>query len=122
MAVVDRKGGWKPTEGTPNHFEKMLEGPCPNHAFPTKHPYKECGLMRKYLTGGLNKGEQGKEPAPRTDDVKEKDNTFPTPNGALMIFGGSAAYDSKRRQKVAHPRSIRPNRPRQPSSDGQNPP
>ena len=23
------------------------------------------------------------------------------PNGALMIFGGSAAYDSKRRQKVA---------------------
>ena len=57
--------------------------------------------MRKYLTGGLNKGEQGKEPAPRTDDVEDKDDTFPTPNGALMIFGGSAAYDSKRRQKVA---------------------
>ena len=56
--------------------------------------------MQKYLTGGLNKGEQGKEPAPRTDDVEEKDDTFLTPNGALMIFGGSAAYDSKRRQKV----------------------
>ena len=101
MAPADHKGGWKPAEGAPNHFEKMLEGPCPNHAFPAKHLYKDCGLMRKYLSGGLNKGEQGKEPTPRTDDIKEKDDTFPTPNGALMIFGGSAAYDSKRRQKVA---------------------
>ena len=57
--------------------------------------------MRKYLSGGLNKGEQGKEPAPSIDDTKEKDDAFPTPNGALMIFGGSLAYDSKRRQKVA---------------------
>ena len=53
--------------------------------------------MRKYLSGSLNKGERGKEPAPSTDDVEEKDDTFPTPNGTLMIFGGSAAYDSKRR-------------------------
>ena len=26
MASTDRKGGRKPTEGTPNHFKKMLEG------------------------------------------------------------------------------------------------
>ena len=57
--------------------------------------------MRKYLSGGLNKGEQGKEPVPTTDDAEEKDDAFPTPNGALMIFKGSTAYDSKRRQKVA---------------------
>ena len=37
VAAADRKGGRRPTEGTPNHFEKMLEGPCPNHAFPVKH-------------------------------------------------------------------------------------
>ena len=100
MAATDHKGGQKPTEGTPNHFEKMLEGPCPNHAFLAKHLYKDCSLMRKYLFEGLNKEEQGKEPAP-TDDAEEKDDAFPTPNDALMIFGGSAAYDSKRRQKVA---------------------
>ena len=88
-------------EGTPNHFEKMLEGLCPNHAFSAKHLYKDCGLMRKYLSGGLNKGEQGKEPAPTTDDAKEKDDAFPTPNGALMIFGGSTTYDSKRHQNIA---------------------
>ena len=42
--------------------------------------------MHKYLSG---------------DDAEEKDDTFPTPNGTLMIFGGSTTYDSKRRQKVA---------------------
>ena len=97
VSTADRKGSRKPAEGTPNHFEKMLEGPCPNHAFPAKHLYKECGLMRKYLAEGLNKGEQGKEPVPTTNDTEEKDDTFPMPNGILMIFGGSVAYDSKRR-------------------------
>ena len=56
--------------------------------------------MWKFLSGGSNKGEQGKDPAPTTDDVEDKDDGFPTPDGCLMIFGGSAAYDSKRRQKV----------------------
>jgi hypothetical protein len=54
----------------------------------------------KFLFGSSNKGEQGKEPAPTTNDTKEKDDGFPTPDDYLMIFGGSVAYDSKRRQKV----------------------
>ena len=37
VVAAEHKGGWKPTEGTPNHFEKLLEGPCLNHAFPIKH-------------------------------------------------------------------------------------
>ena len=85
-SLLTAKVAGKPTEGTPNHFEKMLEGPCPNHAFPAKHLYKDYGL--KYLAGGLNKGEQGKEPVPTTDDAEEKDDAFPTLNGALMIFKG----------------------------------
>ena len=56
--------------------------------------------MQKFLSGSSNKGEQGKEPAPTADDAEEKDDGFPTPDGCLMIFGGSVAYDSKRRQKV----------------------
>ena len=51
--------------------------------------------MRKYLSGGLNKGEQGKDPSPTIDDAEEKDDAFLMLNGALMIFGGSTAYDSK---------------------------
>ena len=101
MATTDRKGGQKPTDGTPNHFEKMLQGPCPNHAFPVKHLLKDCGLMRRFLSRGSNKGEQGKDPLATMDDAEEKDDNFPTPNGYLMIFRGSVAYDSKCRQKVA---------------------
>ena len=56
--------------------------------------------MRRFLSRGSNKGEQGKDPPPTVDDAKEKDDGFPTPNNCLMIFGGSVAYGSKRRQKV----------------------
>ena len=73
----------------------------PKPRFPGQAPIQGMWPHAQILVWGLNKGEQGKEPAPGTDDVEEKDDTFPTSNGALMIFGGSAAYDSKRRQKVA---------------------
>ena len=53
--------------------------------------------MRRFLSGGSNKGEHGKDPDPTMDDTKGKDGGFLTPDGCLMIFGGSAAYDSKRR-------------------------
>ena len=39
--------------------------------------------MKRFLSGGSNKGEQRKEPKPTVDN--------------LMIFEGSAAYDSKHR-------------------------
>ena len=70
VAATDCKGGWKPTEGAPNHFEKMLEGPCPNHALPIKHLLKDCSLMRRFLSEGSNKGEQGKEPTPNVDNAR----------------------------------------------------
>ena len=59
MATADHKGGWKPTEGTPDHFEKLLEGPCPNHSLPIKHLYKDCGLMKRFMSRGFNRGEHG---------------------------------------------------------------
>ena len=44
IAAANRKGGQKLTEGALNPFEKMLEGPCPNHTFPVKHLLKDCSL------------------------------------------------------------------------------
>jgi hypothetical protein len=49
VAAADRKGGRAAVGETPDHFEKMLEKPCPNHAFPIKHLCKDCDLMKKYL-------------------------------------------------------------------------
>ena len=63
MTAADRRGGQKPAEGTPNHFKKMLEGPYPNHAFPIKHLYKYCALMKWFLSGGSNKGSIGRSPS-----------------------------------------------------------
>ena len=57
--------------------------------------------MHKFLSGSSNKGEQGKDPPPAIGDTEEKDDSYPMPNGALMIFGGSTANDSKCHQKVA---------------------
>ena len=65
--------------------------------FPVKHLLKDYSLMQWFLSGGSNKGEHGKDPAPTMDDAEEKDDNFPTPDGCLVIFGGSAAYDSKHR-------------------------
>ena len=83
-------------EGTPNHFKKLLEGSCPNHAFPIEYLLKDCSLMQKFLSRSSNKGEQGKDPALAMDDAKEKDDGFLTSIDCLIIFGGSMTYDSKR--------------------------
>ena len=56
VANADRTGGQKPTEGAPSHFEKLLEGPCLNHAFPVKHLYKDCVLLKRLLSKISNKG------------------------------------------------------------------
>ena len=61
--TADHKGGQKPTEGTSDHFEKLLEGPCPNHAFSVKHLYKDGVLMKRFLSGGSNKGSIGRTPS-----------------------------------------------------------
>ena len=50
MATIDRKRGRKPTECTPDHFEKLLEGSCLNHVFSIKHLYKDYVLMKRFLS------------------------------------------------------------------------
>ena len=57
--------------------------------------------MKRFVSRGSNKGEHGKDLDPSMDDAEEKDGGFLMPYGYLMIFGGSSAYDSKHRQKVA---------------------
>jgi hypothetical protein len=52
----------------------MLEGPCPNHAYPVKHAYKDCRLMKKFLAGGSKMGDGKKKPDPPGDDTEGKDD------------------------------------------------
>ena len=57
--------------------------------------------MKWFLSRGSNKGEHRKEPKPAVDNAEGKDDGFLMLGGCLMIFEGSAAYDSNRRQKLA---------------------
>jgi hypothetical protein len=91
-----------PTEGTPDHFKKMLEGSCSNHAFSTKHLYKECSLMKRFLSGDSKMDQKKKSDPTAEDDAKRKEDAFLETIGCLMIFGGTTAYDSKPRQKLTH--------------------
>ena len=88
VAAIKLKVGRSPAEGTPDHFDKLLEGPCPNHAFPIKHKYKDWSLMKRFFTGGSKKWEQKKKPEAEANDAREKDNDFLSSDGCLMIFGG----------------------------------
>ena len=72
----------------PRAFQSLTQV---NHAF-----FVPFGFYHHIIDVDLN------NPADQLmDDAEEKDNSFLTPNDCLMIFRGSAAYDSKRRQKVA---------------------
>ena len=89
-----------PTEGALDHFEELLEGLCLNHAFPVKHLYKGCTLMKRFLSSGYKKEDQRKKPEPMADDTEGNDGGFLMLDSSLMIFDGAAAYDSKRCQKL----------------------
>ena len=48
VSVADRMGK-QPQQGQPNHFDKLMESPCTNHAYPVKHLYKDCELLKCFL-------------------------------------------------------------------------
>jgi hypothetical protein len=101
MAAAEHKGKKASIEGTLDHFEKMLEGPCPNHTYPIKHAYKDCGLMKNFLDRGSKQKDGKKKPKPPEDTAEEKEDTFPQEIGCLMIFDGPMVYDSKCWHKLA---------------------
>ena len=56
--------------------------------------------MKRFLSGGCKKRDQGNKPESTVDDVEGKDGGFLTPDGCLMIYGGVVAYDSMRHRKL----------------------
>ena len=97
VAATDRTGK-QPQQGLPDHFNKLMDSPCTNHAYPVKHIYKDYELLKRFLrqAGGLKEGD-GKEAAAKKGDAAGKDGDgFPDPEECIMIFSGSNAVWSKR--------------------------
>jgi hypothetical protein len=67
-----------------DHFKRLLEEACPNHAYPDRHKLKDCGMMRNFMTLGsiiwgaeLNEGPDG-------SDMMQ----FPEENIVMMVYRG----------------------------------
>lgn len=101
---MTERPGKQPQQGQPDHFDKLMESPCTNHAYPVKHLYKDCELLKRFLRQAAKPKEgKGKEDAARKGDAAGKDGDgFPDPEECLMIFGGPDADHSKRQRKVRY--------------------
>jgi hypothetical protein len=67
-----------------DHFEKLLEETCPNHAYPVKHKLRDCGMMKNFMTSrSLTRGME-------VDEVPDEGDatTFPGEDVVMMIYDG----------------------------------
>ena len=64
----------QPQQGLPDHFHELMESPCTNHAYPVKHLYKDCELLKRLLRQASRpKEEKGEEAAAKKGGVASKD-------------------------------------------------
>ena len=49
MVVVADHMGKQPQQDVLGHFNKLMESPCINHAYPIKHLYKDRELLKRLL-------------------------------------------------------------------------
>jgi hypothetical protein len=99
VAAVERKtshpkGNLTKNAPSKDHFERLLDVPCPHHEVPVKHSLRDCRLMKNYVNGTLmpRMADQPKKggPAPNSDD--DAGAAYPGEDGAVhMIFRGSSA-------------------------------
>ena len=81
-----------------------MDSPCTNHAYPVKHLYKDCELLKHFLrqADGPKEGDD-KEAIAKKGGIESKDGDgFPDPKECIMIFSGSDAIWSKRQHKVCY--------------------
>ena len=66
--------GKQPQQDLSGHFHELMESPCTNHAYPIKHLYKDCELLKRLLqqTGGP-KEVKGEEAVAKKGGVAGKD-------------------------------------------------
>ena len=49
LVTMADHAGKQPQQGQPGHFDKLMESPCTNHAYPIKHLYKDRELLKCFL-------------------------------------------------------------------------
>ena len=73
VATADHTGK-QPQQDLPGHFHELMESSCTNHAYPVKHLYKDCELLKRLLRqAGGPKVEKSEEAAAKKGGVVDKD-------------------------------------------------
>jgi hypothetical protein len=89
VVAVERKTSrpkGNPTKPAPSkdHFERLLDAPCPHHEVPVKHSLRDCRLMKNYVNNTLK---------PRTADQPKKGGPSPDDDdGAGAAYPGETAW------------------------------
>src|SRR6266540_767003 len=98
VAAAERS--WLPRAPRTNDFEKVMESPCPFHP-KGKHAAMECFTLKKYVEENSKHPARNQDGSDRNKDQQPDGPAFLVPEHQLnMIYGGSAAYESKRKQKL----------------------
>jgi hypothetical protein len=42
-----------PVRAPTDHFKRLLEEACPNHAYTARHKLKDCNIMRSFMTSAF---------------------------------------------------------------------
>jgi hypothetical protein len=86
-----------------DHFERLLDVSCPYHEVLVKHTLRYCQLRKNYVNDTLKPrmADQPKKGGPPPDNDDGAGAAYPGEDGAVhMIFGGSSARPSRRREKL----------------------
>jgi hypothetical protein len=105
VAAVEHKASrpkGNPTKPAPtrDHFERLLDAPCPHNEVPVKHTLWECRLMKNYVKGTLKPktADQPEKGGPSHDNDDGARAAFPGEDVTVhMIFRGFPARPSRQR-------------------------
>src|SRR5438128_8835332 len=96
VAATDRSR--PPQAPRSEDFKKVMDATCPFHP-KGKHTAKDCYSLQDYIKEHIKDPVQGS--LDQNQDQQQGGPAFPDPEHQLnMIFGGSAAFESKRKQKL----------------------
>ena len=49
MVAAPNRTAKQPQQGMPDHFNKLMDSPCTNHAYSVKHLFKDFELLKHFL-------------------------------------------------------------------------
>jgi hypothetical protein len=80
------------TQPLTDHFERLLEEACPNHAYPIKHNLKDYDMMKNFMISGF----LTRDKEPDEDPSKRDTLPFPREDAAMTVYDGHLPLERRR--------------------------